>query len=82
MSDDDESVQATVFKIVLDGKRGPYAVASNNKLGFITFALADDVWPEGDHPEPGEIVHLSELRKRQAGWRSLKARRLRPSDEQ
>ncbi len=76
----DQSVQAIVHKIVMDGKHGPYAVASNDELGSVTFALTDAVWPEDDHPELGEIVRLSKLRKKRAGWRSMEARRPRPSE--
>jgi len=79
---DDQSVQAIVHEVVTDGKHGPYAVTSHDKLGSITFALTDDVWSEDDNPELGEIVCLSKLRKKQAGWRSMEARRLRPSIQQ
>lgn len=75
----DESVQAIVHKVVIDGKHGPYAVTSHDKHGSITFALTDDVWRENEYPELGEIVHLSKLRKMRGGWRSMEARHLRPS---
>ncbi len=75
-----QSVQAIVQKIVIDGMHGPYAVTSNDELGSITFALTGDVWSEDDNPELGEIVCLSKLRKKRAGWRSIEARRLRPSE--
>ncbi|MBM3271908.1 hypothetical protein FJY94_01320 [Candidatus Kaiserbacteria bacterium] len=75
-----ESVQAVVHNVIRNGKHGPYAVASDEKLGSITFALDSAVWHEEDDPEPGEVVFLSKLRKKRAGWKAMEARRLRPSE--
>lgn len=77
-----ESVQAFVQSVITDGKHGPYAVTStgNKELGSITFALDGKVWVEEDFPEPGEIVFLSKLRLKRAGWKAMEARRIRPSN--
>jgi len=77
-----DMVQAVVQKIDSDGRHGPYAVATAEGLGSITFSLEGSVWNEEDVPEPGEIVLLSKLRKKRAGWRAMFGRRYRPSDEQ
>ena len=75
-------VSAVVQKIILDGKHGPYAIATSEHIrGSITFSLKRSVWHEGDTPEPGVRVMLSCLRKKQAGWRALSGRFERPSDE-
>lgn len=76
-------IEAKVVKVVVDVAR-PYAVAESPLVtGNITFTLTKDnsVWEENSHPEIGTFVVLSELRKRDAGWRALKARYLQPSDE-
>lgn len=75
-----ESVQGFVQSVIHDGKHGPYAVAANDELGSITFALDGSVWLEDENPEPGEIVLLSKLRQKRAGWRAMEARRPRPSE--
>lgn len=75
-----QSIQAVVQNVIIDGKHGPYAVVSDEKLGSITFALDGAVWCEEDFPEPGEIVCLSKLRKKRAGWRAMEVRRIRPSE--
>jgi hypothetical protein len=78
----DESCTAVVEKTIRNGKHGPYAVASADNLGLITFSLEPPVWEESDWPEGGNIVILSEIRKKRAGWRANRGRFLRPSDEQ
>lgn len=73
----------TVVGIVqrtVDGKHGPYAVASVVSLGNVTFSLDSHVWTEKDPPQRGEEVILSDLRKKRAGWRAHSVRFLRPSD--
>lgn len=74
-------VQAVVQKVYPDGRHGPYAIATVESLGSITFSLEGSVWDEEDVPEPGEIVMLSKLRKKRAGWKAMFGRRYRPSDE-
>lgn len=75
-------VQAIVQKVCPDGRHGPYAIATAERLGSITFSLEGSVWNEEGVPEPGEIVFLSKLRKKRAGWKAMHGRRYRPSDEQ
>jgi len=75
------SYHAIVQKVV-SGKHGPYAVARSEELGFITFSLDAKVWREGDLPEPGTCVVLSEVRKKRAGWRAMSARFFEPADEE
>lgn len=73
---------AVVEKIVGKGKHGPYAVASSQQLGeMVTFSLDQAVWEEASRPERGEFVILSDLRRKRAGWRAMKARFVRPSDK-
>lgn len=77
-----EQVKAVVRKLV-KGRYGPYAVAVVDGLeGSITFSLSADVWQDGKAPEPGSIVILSDLYRKQAGWRARRGRLYRPSDEQ
>ncbi|MFI5240413.1 MAG: hypothetical protein ACHQUB_01770 [Candidatus Saccharimonadia bacterium] len=77
-----EHLNATV-QAVLPGPHGPYVVATAVGLfGSITFALSEPVWLETDTPERGAMVVLSDLRRKQAGWRALSARYFRPEDEQ
>ena len=72
---------AMVEKTVPKGEHGPYAVASSEELGTVTFSLDRSVWQEEDWPEGGNIVILSKLRKKRAGWRAHFGRFLQPSDE-
>ena len=76
-----EEVHAVVQKVCPDGKHGPYATATEERLGSITFSLDGSVWNEEGAPELGEIVVLSKLRKKRAGWKAMCGRRYRPSDE-
>lgn len=72
-----------VVRHVAQGKHGPYAVAHNDSLkGSITFALSKPCWNETSEPKSGELVVLSNLRRKRAGWRALKARFYQPTDEQ
>lgn len=77
-----KSVRAVAQKIV-HGRYGRYVVAiSDEILGSITFFLTYPYWKEVEDPEAGTILVLSKLRKKRAGWRSLDARYLKPSDEE
>ena len=78
----DESYNAIVQRIVLQGKHGPYAVASHERLGDITFSLIPPVWEETDLPEHGIVVVLSTVRRKRAGWRAYLGRFFQPSDLQ
>lgn len=75
-----QSYLAIVEKVILDGKHGPYAVASLPKVGTVTFSLSRSVWKEKSMPEEGVRVILSDLREKRAGWRAMSARFKRPSD--
>ena len=78
-----DEIQAIVQKIVMEGRHGPYAVATSiSVLGSITFSLTKEVWGEEDRPEPGTFVILNKLRKKRAGWRAMNGRFVRPSDKQ
>lgn len=77
-----DTVTAVVEKLVLDGKHGPYAVATAKGLGIVTFSLEQSVWQEQSHPESGTLVILSDLRLKRAGWRAHTGRFVRPSDQQ
>lgn len=73
--------QAVVQKIIPGGKHGPYAVASSDQLGSVTFSLDSNVWQEDDWPDPGTCVVLSRIRKKRAGWRAQNGRFFQPFDE-
>lgn len=78
-----ESVRAIVQTVALQGRHGPYAMATSDKLeGSVTFSLEPTVWLERELPEQGTVVYLWDLRKKRAGWRAKKGRFARPSDEQ
>jgi len=77
-----DELEATVQKIVPTGRHGSYAVAGTNLVkGSITFSLGGGVWQEESWPESGSIVVLSQLVKKEAGWRAMRGRFLKPSDE-
>ncbi|OGE94640.1 MAG: hypothetical protein A3B10_00610 [Candidatus Doudnabacteria bacterium RIFCSPLOWO2_01_FULL_44_21] len=77
----DDRVVAVVQKVV-EGRHGPYAVASSRLVkGPITFSLGKDVWQERRPPEEGTQVILEDVHKKSAGWRAEQARYYRPSDE-
>lgn len=77
----EDSIRAIVQTIVR-GKHGSYVVATSDEInGSITFSLKKPFWEENNWPEKGTIVVLSELRKKRAGWRAMKARFFRPEDE-
>lgn len=74
--------QATVQKIV-NGRHGRYAVAtSEDVLESITFSLDYPCWQEIDDPDPGTVVELSNFRRKKAGLRALRARDLKPVEEE
>lgn len=78
-----DNVVAVVQKVVSDGKHGAFAVATADAFeGSITFSLEPTVWQEQGYPEAGEMVYLTNLRKKRAGWRAKKGRYYNPSDEQ
>lgn len=77
-----------VIQAVAEGKHGPYAIAEVEGLGIapppfdgsLTFSISECVWSEKVWPSAGEVVVLSQLRKKRSGWRAMKARFLQPSD--
>jgi hypothetical protein len=75
-----DAIRGVIQKIHSDGRHGPYAIATVEGLGSVTFSLEKRVWDEEDKPEPGEIVMLSKLREKRAGWRAMQARYATPSD--
>jgi hypothetical protein len=68
--------EAVVQKIVSDGRHEAYAVCivEKPKKLSVTFSLRSRVWSEKRRPEPGEVVVLSHLTEKRAGWRANKAR--------
>ncbi len=78
---DRDVVRGVVQKVDTGGKHGPYAIAKVEGLGSVTFSLEKRVWDEEDRPEAGEIVILSKLREKRAGWRAMQARYVKPSDD-
>ncbi len=73
--------RGVIQKVDPKGRHGPYVIASVEGLGSVTFSLERSVWGEDDKPEPGEIVSLSKLRKKRAGWRAMQARYTTPSED-
>ncbi len=74
---------AVVQKLIPHGRHGPYAVATSNSMKgcYITFSLRRDIWREKRQPEPGLHVMLSDIRKKERGWRAYRARFVRWYDE-
>jgi len=79
---EEKEYQATVDKVIVDGKHGSYGVARCKELGIVTFSLDKKVWQEEDSPEPGTCIILSKIRKKRLGWRAEIARFVTPLDEQ
>ncbi|MFZ2523138.1 MAG: hypothetical protein WAW92_02010 [Minisyncoccia bacterium] len=75
------SYKAIVQRIFAVGRHGPYAKATSEELGNVTFSLTELVWNERRQPEEGELVVLSDVTKKRAGWRAQSGRFYRPSDE-
>lgn len=78
---------AVVQKVVSEGSHGPYAVAILKPLvatieGSVTFSLLPPAWQEKDYPSQGQVVILSDLTQKRAGWRAETARYTTTSDEQ
>lgn len=79
----EKQFKAVIQKVEQKGKHGPFAIAIIEGFnGSVTFSLEADVWQEEETPESGEIVILSNVRKKYAGWRAKQARYYIPSDEQ
>lgn len=83
---EDPSVTAIVQSVFINGRHGPYAVATckdNDPLKDpITFSLNGNVWGEDRFPEKGEYVVLNQLTKKSAGWRANKSRFFGLADHQ
>lgn len=76
-------IKAIVQIVIASGPHGPYAVATSKTLeGSVTFSLEPTVWQEEDWPEAGNVVLLSRIRRKRAGWRAKAGRYYLPSDEQ
>ena len=78
---DNENYKALVQKTFAEGSHGPFAKASSEELGTITFSLNPNVWKESRLPEEGDYVVLSDIRAKRAGWRAESGRFFKPSDE-
>ncbi|MFC1613617.1 hypothetical protein ACFL23_04830 [Patescibacteria group bacterium] len=79
----EKQFKAVIQKVEQKGKHGPFAITTVEGFnGSVTFSLESDVWQEKETPESGEIVVLSKIRKKCAGWRAKQARYYVPSDEQ
>jgi hypothetical protein len=82
MSENQKTYRVIIEKIIRGGRHGPYAVGTSTELtGSVTFSLDPPVWNEGEYPERGTYVVLSNLQKKRAGWRAQHGRFLRPTDE-
>ncbi len=67
---------------IVDGRHGPYAVATAEGIkGSVTFSLDPSVWKGKKKLELGTEVMLYELTKKRAGWRAGRVRFYEPSDE-
>ena len=76
-----EEILAVVHEIIPEGRHGPYVVASNDRLGSITFALTGNVWLGDSDPEYKEVISIpkSKLRMMEGGWRAMEVSRIYPS---
>lgn len=75
-----EVYEAVVQKVVPTGMHGPFAVATCDGVGTVTFALTREVWGEEDFPEAGNVVLLSKIRAKRAGWRAYSAKFVTPQN--
>jgi hypothetical protein len=72
------NIEAIVQNVV-PGKHGLYAVTTSTSIkGSITFSLHKEVWKEDGIPERGNLVILTDVRRKPSGWRAYKACFLRP----
>ncbi len=76
-----QTYTAVVQKVVKNGHHGPYAVATVADFESVTFSLLSPIWMEEGEPEPGTYVILSDIQKKRSGWRAMRARFFRPSDD-
>jgi hypothetical protein len=78
-----EALKAVVHRIY-DGPHGPYALAlpqDSGPINKLTFSLEATVWKEERRPEQGEVVYVSLLVEKRAGWQSREARFWSTNDE-
>ena len=76
-----KEVYGIVQNVVENGKHGAYVVATCEGLsGSVTFSLDQSCWSETTFPQEGDVVVLSGLRRKRAGWRATRARLLCPND--
>jgi len=82
MSNNEQSYEAMVEKVMPKGPHGPYGIARSEGIeGSITFSLNQPVWQNGNEkPDPGTYVFLSGIYKKRAGWRASHARLVTPED--
>jgi hypothetical protein len=76
-----------VVTSVEPGPHGRYAFAKCEGIrGLVTFSLKsrneDGAWDETREPSNGDVVILSEVRLRKAGWRAFSARFVTPQDRE
>jgi len=79
-----ENLKAVVHRIYPGGPHGDYALALPKDPGPIaklTFSLESDTWRELKRPQQGEIVRLSGLIEKRAGWQAREARFWSTDDE-
>lgn len=72
-----------VVQDIVQGKHGPYAVATSDSHPDInfTFSLEKLVWNEEKLPSKGTYVVLSDIQRKKAGWRAESARLYTLEDE-
>ena len=77
-----EKLRATVVRVVRNGKR-PYVICNSEEIQgeSVTFGLNEEVWQENKQPAADDEVMLTELVRGKGGWRAMRARLLRVSDE-
>lgn len=77
-------VQSVIPRREPEGKheRGPYVVTKCDKFDTVTFSLDEVTWKEKRSPRPGDVVVLSQITKKRAGWRADSARFFSLADEQ
>jgi hypothetical protein len=85
VSEVERVTRATVTTLVQEKKgrngHGPYFIADGGEYGSVTCSLNPSVWQDKEEPVVGEVVVLSKLYLKPAGWRAGHGRRARLSDQ-
>jgi hypothetical protein len=79
-----QTLKAVIHRVYAGGPHGDYALAlpkDSGPIDKLTFSLNPSVWKENNRPQEGEIVRLSQLVEKRAGWQAKEARFWSVEDE-